>query len=406
MPTERLSFPGAQGATLSARLELPADRAPTACAVFAHCFTCSKDSRAAVTISRSLAALGIAVLRFDFTGLGESDGTFGDTTYTGSVADLVAASTFLETRFEAPSLLIGHSLGGAAVLCAAALLPNVRAIATIGSPSDPSHALHLFADATERIQAHGSAPVTIAGRTFNISDTLVNDLRAATVLDTVRSLRRALLIMHAPSDTVVPIAHAAAIYSAAQHPKSFVSLDDADHLLSTPRDAEYAAAVLNAWASRYLPEVPAEATAREDMGAQAWARTDRESGYRTALVVGGFRLVADEPVAVGGSDGGPAPFDLLSAALASCTSMTVQLYARRKQWPLEQAITRVSHSRIGSPARDQFSRELELIGPLDAEQRLRLLEIAERCPVHRTLTSASEVATTVRGAGTERAARG
>ena len=346
MPTERFTFEGAQGGALAARLELPSGRAPLACAVFAHCFTCSKESRAAVSISRSLAALGIAVLRFDFTGLGDSEGEFGETTYSGSVADIVAASEAMAARHAAPSLLIGHSLGGAAVLRAAASLPHVRAVATIGAPSDPSHALHLFGDATEAIDAHGAAPVTIAGRTFTVSRSLVDDLRAASVLDAVRALDRALLVMHSPVDQVVGVAHAAQLYTAARHPKSFVSLDDADHLLTRPRDAEYAAAVICAWASRYLPESPAAALSREDVGAQATARTGIDTGFRTTMALGRHELVADEPVAVGGSDAGPAPFDLLSAALASCTTMTLQLYARRKGWPLEQAIAHVSHDTI------------------------------------------------------------
>jgi uncharacterized OsmC-like protein/alpha/beta superfamily hydrolase len=400
MPTERLTFPGAQGGLLAARLELPAGRPPVACALFAHCFTCSKDSRAAVTISRSLAALGIAVLRFDFTGLGDSEGDFGQTTYSGSVDDLLAAARFLATRFQAPSLLIGHSLGGAAAIRAAGSLPDVKAVVTIGAPSDPAHALHLFEHASDQIAAQGSAPVTIAGRTFDVSRALVDDLREATLTDALRALDRALLIMHSPVDRVVPVAHAATLYTAARHPKSFVSLDSADHLLTQPGDAEYAAAVLSAWASRYLTESASAATDREDMGAQAYARTDADTGYRTALVVGGHQLQADEPIAVGGSDAGPAPFDLFSAALAACTSMTLQLYARRKGWPLEQAITRVSHERVTGAApegrADVFTRELELRGPLDEEQRTRLLEIAEKCPVHRTLTSGSDVTSTVR----------
>lgn len=406
MSTESLSFAGAQGAQLAARLELPADRPPKACAIFAHCFTCSKESRAAVTVSRALAALGIAVLRFDFTGLGESGGEFTDTTHSGSVADLVAAAHFMRGRYAAPSLLIGHSMGGTAVLRAAAQLPDVRAVATIGAPSDPAHALRLFEGAADEIERAGSANVRIAGRTFRVSQSLVDDLRQSAVLDTVRSLDCALLIMHSPVDEEIPVAHAAALYTAARHPKSFVSLDDANHLLTRHEDAEYVAAVLNAWASRYLPARPAEPEAREDLGAQAYARTDGEGNFRTQMVVGGHRMVADEPIAVGGSDEGPAPFDLLSAALAACTTMTLQMYARRKEWPLEQAITRVSHRAENRPAldgvkgmrRDVFTRELELIGALDAEQRNRLREIAERCPVHRTLTAASDVETVLREA--------
>lgn len=252
MPTHPLTFPGGQGATLAARLELPDSGTPAACAVFAHCFTCSKDSKAAVTISRALAELGMAVLRFDFTGLGESDGEFSQTTYSGSVADVVAAAAFMRGTSHAPTLLIGHSLGGAAVLRAARDIPEVRAVVSIGSPSQPSHVAQLFAAADEAIATHGSAPVVIGSRSFNISRAFLHDLRAASLLEHVAALGRALLIMHAPGDTVVSVDHAARLYAAARHPKSFISLDDADHLLSRRTDARYAAMVLSAWASRFV----------------------------------------------------------------------------------------------------------------------------------------------------------
>jgi putative redox protein len=401
---------------LAARLELPELGAPTACAVFAHCFTCSKDSKAAVTISRALAALGMAVLRFDFTGLGDSEGEFAETTYSGSVSDIVAAARFMESMLHAPRLLIGHSLGGAAVLRAARELPDVRAVVTIGAPSEPAHVTRLFAKAAREIADEGSAPVAIGHREFTISRTLVEDLRAATLLDAVAGLGRPLLIMHAPGDRVVSVDHAARLYTAAKHPKSFVSLDDADHLLTRAADAEYAAAVVSAWASRYLMTVPSTSRPTErgtppdqDVAERAQARATTRDGdnFRTALLAGGHSLLSDEPVAVGGTNTGPAPFDLLAAALASCTSMTLQQYARRKQWPLERAIVRVTHHRVrptelppAGPPRppDRLQREVELVGPLDATQVRRLLEIADRCPVHRTLSAGVEITTTANSA--------
>ncbi|MEP7384493.1 MAG: bifunctional alpha/beta hydrolase/OsmC family protein [Gemmatimonadota bacterium] len=416
MATRTLDFPGGQGAQLVARLELPAIRSPDAVAIFAHCFTCSKDVRAAVMISRSLADRGIAVLRFDFTGLGESEGEFGDTTYSGSVADLVAAARFVTETIAAPQLLIGHSLGGAAAIHAAHAIPSVRAVVTIGAPSHTEHALALFASAAERIAADGSAEVTIAGRSFHVSQALVDDLREARVLDAARSLDRPLLIMHAPGDAVVPIEHAARLYSAARHPKSFVSLDDADHLLSRAADAEYAAGVLAVWASRYFvigatvpPGVPpagASAEPAEPSPEESTSVTDAGDGFRTSLLVGGHRLVADEPVRGGGRDEGPSPVALLTASLGACTSMTLRSYASRKGWPLERVVVHVSHARITASTTPgavpapfaRLTREVELVGPLTDEQRDRLLEIAERCPIHRTLEGGVEVVTTLRPA--------
>lgn len=411
MSTQSLTFVGGQGATLAARLELPEHGAPTSCALFAHCFTCSKESKAAVTISRSLAERGVAVLRFDFTGLGESEGDFADTTYSGSVSDIVAAARFMETMFQGPSLLIGHSLGGAAVLHAARALPGVRAVVTIGAPSDPSHVTNLFAAAADSIEEHGSAPVRIGNRFFTISRSMIDDLSSASLSDAVAGLGRALLIMHAPGDAVVSVDHAARLYTAAKHPKSFVSLDDADHLLSRTTDARYAASVLSAWAARYIvehprPELRALADADDSTEtAQARASTGASDGFMTALLAGGHRLLSDEPLRVGGTDTGPSPYDLLSSALAACTSMTLQQYARRKGWPLARAIARVTHGRAiahdgqehsTSTRGDRLVRELELHGPLDASQQQRLLEIAEMCPVHRSLTQGITVDTSLR----------
>jgi len=411
MVTERLTFPGANGAMLSARLELP-DSAPIAWALFAHCFTCSKNVRAAVAISRGLSARGIAVLRFDFTGLGESDGDFADTNFSSNVDDLVAASEFLATEYEAPSILVGHSLGGAAVLQAAARLPEVRAVATIGAPADPAHVLHLVEDSAEEIERRGAATVRIAGRAFCVKKQFLDDLNEANVQRVVGDLGRPLLVFHSPIDEVVGIDNAASLYTMARHPKSFVSLDTADHLLSDPRDSRYVAAVLTAWAGKYVRETESpEGGVRSESALTApegavLTRTGTGT-FRTDVQVRAHTMVADEPASVGGEDSGPTPYEYVLAALGACTSMTLQMYAGRKGWPLEEARVRLSHRRVhakdceacdeNDDRLDEIAREVELIGPLDDEQNARLMEIADRCPVHRTLDAGIRIRTT-RGA--------
>lgn len=407
MHTVPLNFPGAQGATLAARLDLP-DQSPRTFALFAHCFTCGKNLKAAQTISRTLAKAGIAVLRFDFTGLGESEGDFADTTFASNVADLVAAARFLATAYQAPSLLIGHSLGGAAVLQAAAQLPNVRAVATIGAPGEPGHVLRLLEQARPEIEARGCAMVSLAGRSFPITRVFLDDLAVTRMETTIHELRRALLVLHAPRDTVVGIDNAARIYQAARHPKSFLSLDDADHLLSRGEDAAYAATLIAAWAGRYLPPPPAEPAAQADKGVTVQIGPQ---GYTTTVRAGHHQLIADEPLAFGGADQGPGPYDYLLAGLGACTAMTMRMYADRKGWPLEGVTVRLRHGKVHAAdcaacetkegKIDQIERELEITGPLDAEQRARLAEIADRCPVHRTLHSEIRVRTTVRDAATD-----
>lgn len=402
--TRVVSFPGAKGDRLAARLGLPADGEVQACALFAHCFTCSKDLKAAVHLTRALTQAGIAVLRFDFTGLGESEGDFADTTFSSNVDDLEAAAAWMAERLEAPSILVGHSLGGAAVLQAAARLPSVRAVATLGAPFDPAHVTHLFADSLDEIEAEGEAEVVLAGRRFTLSHDFVRDLETRRMEETIASLRRPLLIFHSPVDRIVGIDNAARIYEAARHPKSFVSLDDADHLLSREDDARYAGTVLAAWASRYVAERPERS--RDEAGLVADDRVVTRTpgdGFRTDVLVRGHALTADEPRAVGGEDQGPTPYDLLAAALGACTSMTLGMYARRKGWPLEETTVRLRHEKIHArdeeacehrEARlDRLEREIRLEGPLDDEQRGRLLEIADRCPVHRTLSAGVEIAT-------------
>lgn len=394
MPTERLTFPGAGGALLAARLDLPPARRPHAIALFAHCFTCSKDLGSAVRISRALADAGIGVLRFDFTGLGESEGDFDDTGFSSNVADLVAAAHYLAREWEAPTLLVGHSFGGAAVLHAAAELPDVRAIATIGTPYDLEHVRRLFADVEGEIATRGQATVTLAERPFTITRRFIEDLRQDSMDSVLGDLGRPLLIMHSPVDEQVGVENAARIFEAARHPKSFVSLDGADHLLTDDAAAQWAGGLIAAWAARWL--APAAGVEETPVGDRVVTRTGRR--VRTEVQARGHTFVADEPVKAGGDDEGPTPYDLLNAALGACTGMTLRMYADRKQWPLEEVVVHLRHSKIHvadsaaddgdrEPAAkiDQIEREIEVLGELSDEQRARLLEIANRCPVHRTL---------------------
>lgn len=399
--SEEIFFPGAFGDRLAANLDLPPGR-PRAWALFAHCFTCSKDVFASKRISRALAGRGMAVLRFDFTGLGHSDGEFANTNFSSNVADLVAAADFLRSHHEAPRLLIGHSLGGAAVLMAAAQVPEARAVATIGAPSDPGHVSRHLSKARDTIAREGEAVVEIGGRSFRIRQQFLDDIAKQRMRDAVAKLRRALLIFHAPLDNVVGIDSATRIFQAAKHPKSFVSLDDADHLLSRRDDAVYVADVLAAWAGRYVAgREPAEHQAPED-----GAVIVSENGvgrFGQDIAAGTHMLQADEPVAMGGRDSGPTPYQFLSAALGTCTGMTIRMYAARKGWPVEHVAVTVRHDKVHAAdcadcetregKIDLFHRDIRLSGQLDDEQKQRILEIADKCPVHRTLSSEVRVAT-------------
>ena len=407
MRFESLSFKNREGQRLSARLDLPISGTPRAYALFAHCFTCSKNLSAVGAISRALNRRGIGVLRFDFTGLGESEGDFSDTTFSSNIEDLVDAASFLAERGQAPAILVGHSLGGAAVLQATRSIPSVRAVATIGAPHDPAHVAHLFGQAADEIEVTGAADVVIAGRTFTIKKQFLDDIESRRVDASLAQLGRALLIFHAPMDQVVGIDNAGLLFQAARHPKSFISLDQADHLLSNEVDARYVGEVLGAWASKYLDAPDAEMSPEADHEAHVTARVG-EAGYLTEITAQGHALVADEPASLGGSDQGPSPYGLLAAALGACTSMTLRMYADRKQWPLEGVVTRLRHEKIHAEdcaacesktgKIDRIDREIELIGPLDDDQKARLLEIAERCPVHRTLHSEVSVISTLKSA--------
>ncbi|MDE2727210.1 MAG: alpha/beta fold hydrolase [Gemmatimonadota bacterium] len=396
MPVQTLSFPNDHGDQLAARLSLPPDGRPVAYALFAHCFTCNRNLNAVRRISQEMSDHGMAVLQFDFTGLGDSEGDFSDTGFASNVDDLVAAARYLASRHEAPRVLIGHSLGGAAVLKAAASIPSCKAVVTIGAPADPKHVAHLIGDARETIEQAGQATVTLAGRSFLIKKQFLEDLEETGMEETIRGLRRALLVCHSPIDQTVGIENAAWIFQAAMHPKSFLSLDKADHLLSNEADAFYVGRAAAAWATRYL-DVPAVADGDPDAaGSQVVVRTGREH-YYTEVVASGHRMTVDEPVSVGGTDRGGTPYDLLLGALGSCTSITLRMYADRKSWPLEEIVVRLSHAKIHAShcetcetaegKVDRIEREIELIGDLSGEQQARLLEIADRCPVHRTLHS-------------------
>ena len=405
MPHKRVSFQNSRGVELAGQLDLPTG-APRAYALFAHCFTCTKNLRAVDHIDAALANEGIAVLRFDFTGLGQSGGEFADSNFSTNVEDLVAAADFLRANYAAPQLLIGHSLGGTAVLQAAPRIDSSVAVATIGSPARASHVAHLLKDARTTLERDGVAEVRLAGRPFVIRKQFLDDLEQHPLPESVRSLRRALLVMHAPLDDLVAIGNAGEIFQHALHPKSFLSLDRADHLLSREEDSRYVGSMLAAWASRYLAAADREDTLRVAAAGEALARTDDKS-LRTSINVGGHALIADEPVALGGEGSGPTPYELLAAGLAACTSMTLQMYAGGKRWPLESVTTSVAHDRLHARdcadcetregRIDQFTRRIDLTGPLDDAQRNRLLEIADRCPVHRTLHAEVKVVTEADG---------
>ena len=400
MTMERLTFDGHSGEALAARLDMP--QGPVlATALFAHCFTCSKDIPAARRIAGRLAAMGIAVLRFDFTGLGHSDGEFANTTFTSNVEDLVQAADYLAGRNLAPSLMIGHSLGGAAVLKAAPEIDSVKAVVTLGAPFDPGHVTHNFAGALEDINADGEAKVHLGGRPFTIGKGFVDDVNATALAPAISGRKKALMVMHAPTDGVVGVENATQIFLAAKHPKSFVTLDSADHLISRAEDAEYAADVIAAWAGRYLNLTPPAPPPGAPEGVVRVSEADPKGFLQDVMAGPKHHALADEPLSYGGTDQGMSPYGFLAAALGACTSMTLRMYARRKGWPVDHISVDVTHDKVHAQDAetatavriDKFHRLIRLMGDLDADQRARLLEIADKCPVHKTLETGAEVTT-------------
>ncbi|NND63850.1 MAG: OsmC family protein [Flavobacteriaceae bacterium] len=400
MNLQKVTFSNKEGQELSGRLELPADQHPHNFAIFAHCFTCTKNLSAVKNISRSLTTAGFGVLRFDFTGLGESEGDFSDTNFSGNVEDLIAASDYLRDNYITPTLLVGHSLGGAAVIFAASQLDSVKAVATIGAPSNPQHVQHLLQNDISEIEKSGLAKVNLSGREFTIKKQFLDDLEEHSLPEVAKNLRKALLVMHSPQDSTVEIKNAEEIYIAAHHPKSFISLDGADHLLMRKQDSLYSGSVIAGWASRYvnIPE-----NKRINTKHNVVASLDKEQGFTTRMKVGDHYMLGDEPEEVGGNNFGPTPYELVSAGLAACTAMTVQMYVKRKGWNLENIEVHVSYSKqhaldceqceTDAAKIDTFEREIKLEGDLDEKQIQRILQIADKCPVHKTLHSETQIVT-------------
>ncbi len=391
MPSKKIEFINSNGYKLSAKLELPADGDVNAFAILAHVFTGNKNLSATRHISRSLMQKGIAVLRFDFTGLGESEGEFADTNFSSNIEDILAAAKYLKEHNMAPELLVGHSLGGAAVIFAASQIESIKAVATVGAPSEPEHVTRLLSDKIETIEETGIAHVDIGGRKFTIKKQFLDDLRSQNMFGILKELRKPILVMHSPQDGVVEIENAAKIYHAAYHPKSFISLDGADHMLTKKSDAHYVGELVGSWLVRYI-DIPQKEELKTDR--QVVARLDGE-GYTTEIMAGKHGILADESEEVGGNDFGPSPYQLLSSALASCKVMTMHMYARRKKWPLEEAKVHIDYSRRYVEDCDtcedkggrieHFDCIIELEGELTDDQRNRIVEIAGRCPVHKTL---------------------
>ena len=402
MHSEKITFTGHDGSLLAARLDLP-EGPHLATALFAHCFTCSKDIAAARRISQRLATMGLAVLRFDFTGLGHSGGEFANTGFTSNVADIRAAAEWLAGNGTPASLLIGHSLGGAAMLKVAPQIKGIKAVATLGAPFDPAHVTHNFGDALGTIRDKGEAEVDLGGRPFRITRAFVEDVDGASITQELGRLRAALLVLHAPRDAIVGIDNATRIFMAAKHPKSFVTLDDADHLINEPGDADYAADVIATWASRYLDLRPPAPPPGVPEGIVRISEADPDGFLQDVTAGPHHHARADEPRAYGGTNRGMSPYGFIAAGLGACTSMTIRMYARRKGWPLDHVRVDVSHDKMhaqdakaGSGDKiDSFRREIHLEGDLTAEQRSRLMEIADKCPVHRTLERTSTIVTTL-----------
>lgn len=400
MKTKKIKFKNKNGEELAGYLELPFNQDPHNFVLFAHCFTCNKNFFAPKNISRTLAKNGYGVLRFDFTGLGQSEGEFSESNFSGNIQDLLAAAAYLEENYRAPSLLVGHSLGGAAVLFAASQLDSVKAVTTIAAPSTTAHVQHLIKDSISEIKKKGKAKVNIGGRDFNIKKQFLDDIEKHDLKTYLKKLKKALLIMHSPQDEIVSIKNAEELYISAWHPKSFVSLDGSKHLLAEKEDSIYAAQVIASWASRYLEIEKKEIPETE---ADVVAGLEKEDGFTTFMNAGNHNFLADEPTKFGGKNYGPNPYQFLSSGLAACTSMTLQMYAKRKKWPLENVETHVYYSREHyedckncedkNNKIDTFKREIMLFGDLDEKQKQRLLEIADRCPVHKSLTSETQITT-------------
>lgn len=404
MKTNKVTFTNSNGQKLAARLELPIDQKPFTYALFAHCFTCNKNLNAVRNISRALTQKGIGVLRFDFTGLGESEGEFAETNFSSNVEDLLAATQFMAAEYGPVELMIGHSLGGAATLRAAGEVDTCKAVVTLGAPSEPDHVAHLFQNSLEEIESSGEAEVSIGGRPFKIQKQFVDDLMSHDLYKKIGDLKRALLVMHSPLDTTVGIQNAAKIYAAARHPKSFITLDDSDHLMSKKEHSLYAGDMIACWVQKYISQPDSQSLETD----HAVVVRTGEEGYLTQVRAGRHDMLADEPKSVGGTDLGPTPYDYLLTALGACTSMTLRMYADMKKLDVKNITVHLSHGKIhksdclkcedgnGVGKIDQIKRQLEIEGDITQAQRDRMVKIADRCPVHKTIHNEIEVITTLR----------
>lgn len=396
MEYKKVTFKNKSGLDISGRMDLPADREPLAYALFAHCFTCTKNLKAIAHICRALTDRGLAVLRFDFTGLGESEGDFSETNFSSNIEDLVVAAEFMKEKFESPGILIGHSLGGAAMLHAGSRIASTRAVVTIGAPADPAHLKQSLKDSRKKIEKEGQAEIAIGGKSFTVKKQFLDDLEKIEMQKAIRNLKKPLLIFHSPVDEIVDPENAATIFKAAFHPKSFISLDNADHLLSNEADAMYIGSVIAAWAEKYVDMSEKRKWIEDPKDNRVLARIG-QTLYRTDILANGHHLVADEPRSVGGGNLGPTPYDLLVSGLGACTCMTLRMYADRKKWPVESISVKLKHQKIHadecqscetqSGKLDQIDLEIDIKGELDQDQKKRMLEIAQKCPVHRTLHS-------------------
>mgnify|MGYP003624151190 CR=1 FL=1 len=396
MKSTKLKIKNRKGLILNAHIELPANQKPNYYAIFAHCFTCSSSLSAVRNVSRALTQQGFAVVRFDFTGLGRSEGEFADSHFSANVEDLLDVHAYITESYKAPSLLVGHSLGGAAVLVAASKIKAVKAVATVGAPSSVGHVKHLFSHQIEDGKDKGNVEVNIGGRPFVINKDFVEEFDKTDLPEIVKNLRKPLLIMHSPFDKIVGVENAEQLYKNAHHPKSFVTLDDADHLLTNEKDSQYVGEMIGTWAKRYFPKVENKMLSTE--GEQLVGHLNIiEDNFTTSIQTKNHTLIADEPASVGGSDFGPSPYEYLNAALAACTVMTLKMYAERKKWDLQEVFVYISHSRqhsddlkieVDKPKYlDHISKKLKFVGELDASQKARLKEISSRCPVHKTIAS-------------------
>ncbi|KZN38108.1 hypothetical protein N474_01445 [Pseudoalteromonas luteoviolacea CPMOR-2] len=387
------------GNTLAGLLERPKEHIK-AVVLFAHCFTCGKDIAAASRISRALVKQNYAVLRFDFTGLGNSDGDFANTNFSSNLDDLRAASDYLRESLFAPQILIGHSLGGAAVIAVANQIPEVKAVVTIGAPANAEHVTHNFAAHIEQISQCGEAQVQLGKRTFNIKKQFLEDLNEQSQKQSVIK-NKALLIMHSPIDDVVSIEQAESIYVNAKHPKSFISLDDADHLLTRSTDAEYAATAITGWVDKYIVPHPAP-NAQKVLHGELVVR-EKDHKFTLSVYSDSHSWLADEPIKVGGKNLGPDPYEHLLAALGTCTVMTMRMYANRKGLPVEDIKITLTHQKnyhddcencdSKNNYTEEITRHIEIKGPIDDAQRQKLLAIADKCPVHKTLHNTVQVKT-------------